>query len=82
MADRQELHALVQQVPPEKFEHVLPILEFAIDPPKPDPEMQKMHERTREFRTRVEKKFQETRRPGTGGGYGGGGSTMVKDGKG
>ena len=82
MPNREELHSLVDSLPEEKLEKVATMLRFAINPPQPMPELQKMQERTARFREEVEKRFRETRRSSCVGGMTGGGSFAAKEGAG
>ena len=85
MSSREELHRLIDQLPDEKLDQVEMMLSSTLNPRPKHPEMEEMHKRAREYRTRVEEQFRRTRKPGTisgmGGGAGGGGfSSVDKDG--
>lgn len=82
MPDRHELHSLVDQLPDDKLEHAATMLRFVITPPRPDPRMERIQERGRAYREQVERRFRETRKPGTISGMSGGGSMMMKNGAG
>jgi hypothetical protein len=74
MISREELKALIDQVPESSLETVKGMLEYQISPPPPEPDVDRMLERHEEYRRRVEEHFRKTRKPATlGGGVGGGG---------
>jgi hypothetical protein len=80
MATRKELKALIDELPEPRLEAVLKMLEYHVHPPPPRPEIEQMQRRSREYKGRVEQRFRETRKPGTIGGMGGGGSMGVHEG--
>ena len=80
MATRDELKALIDQLPENRLEPVHGMLEFHLNPPAPNPEIERMHRRTIEYRKLVEQRFRETLRPGTCAGLGGGGSSGMHEG--
>jgi hypothetical protein len=73
MISRDDLKALVDQLPECSLEMVRTMLEHNVNPPPPRPEIEHMRQRSRAYRDRVEQRFRETRKPGTIGGMGGGG---------
>jgi hypothetical protein len=73
MASRDDLKALIDQLPEPEIEMVRQMLEHHIHPPPPRPEIERMRQRSRAYKAHVEQRFRETRKPGTiGGGMGGG----------
>lgn len=80
MATREELKALIDQLPEPRLEAVRKMLEHHVHPPPPRPEIEQMQQRSQEYKDRVEQRFRETRRPGTIGGMGGGGSMGMHEG--
>ena len=82
MISRDELKLLIDRVPEDRVDAVRDMLDFHINPPQPDPEVERMLKRKHEYRERVERRFRETRKPGTigGGGAGGGGIVGVREG--
>lgn len=80
MATREELKALIDQLPEPRLEAVRKMLEHHVHPPTPRPEIEQMQRRSQEYKERVEQRFRETRRPGTIGGMGGGGSMGMHEG--
>jgi DNA-binding transcriptional MerR regulator len=71
---RDELKALIDQLPELRLEIVRSMLEHHVHPPQPRPEIEQMQQRSQEYKERVEQRFRETRKPGTIGGMAGGGS--------
>ena len=73
MSSREDLHSLVDQLPEERLDHVGMMLSSILNPRPNPPEMEELHKRAREYRTRVEEQFRKTRKPRTISGMGGGG---------
>ena len=71
MPTRDELKALIDDMPDEKLILVHKMLEFHLHPPLPSPQMEHIQRRNTEYRQRVMKQFQENRKPGTLGTGGG-----------
>jgi hypothetical protein len=71
MLTREELKAMIDQLPERSLEMVRVMLEHQIHPPPPRPAIERMGQRSQEYRKQVLQRFQETRKPGTGGGGGG-----------
>jgi hypothetical protein len=65
VATRDELKALIDQLPEARFEIVRNMLEHHIHPPQPRPEVEQMQRRSWEYKERVEQRFRETGKPGT-----------------
>src|SRR5579875_2538591 len=65
MSNREELKALIDQLPEENLFHVEAMLRFHLSPPKPRPEIEALRRRVDEYRSQVLRRFQETRKPGT-----------------
>ena len=80
MATREELKALIDQLPEPRLEAVRKMLEHNIHPPPLRPEIEQMQRRSLEYKDRVEQRFRETRKAGTIGGMSGGGSTGIHEG--
>jgi hypothetical protein len=80
MASREELKALIDQLPESRLEPVRNMLEHHVHPPPPRPEIERMQQRSRDYKNRVEQRFRETRKPGTIGGMTGGGSMGMREG--
>jgi hypothetical protein len=76
MTSRDDLKSLIDRVPEDRLDAVLGMLDFQINPPQPDPEIERMRQRTEQYRKAVEQRFRETRKPGTIGGGGGGGGIL------
>lgn len=79
MASRDDLKALIDQLPEPRLEMVRQMLERHVHPP-PRPEIEHMQRRSREYKNLVEQRFRETRKPGTIGGMVGGGSMGTHEG--
>lgn len=80
MATRDDLKALIDQLPDSRLEGVRNILEHNVHPPPPRPEIEQMQRRSQDYKRRVEQRFRETRKSGTIGGMGGGGSMGIHEG--
>ena len=63
MATREELKALIDQLPESRVESVRKLLEHNVNPPRPDPEMERMHRRSQEYRRLVEERFRQIQKP-------------------
>jgi hypothetical protein len=57
MATRDELKALIDQLPEPQLETVRNMLEHQVHPPPPRPEIERMQQRSREYKKRVEQRF-------------------------
>jgi hypothetical protein len=82
MPSRDELHALLDQVPEPRLEAVRMMLEHNIraHPPRQSPPgIERMRQRSQDYKSRVEQLFRETRKPGTLGTMGGGGFTSMHE---
>jgi hypothetical protein len=74
MVTREELKALIDQLPEPEIEMVRQMLEQLIHPPPPPPpEVERMRQRSRAYKNLVDQRFQETHKPATIGGMGGSG---------
>jgi hypothetical protein len=73
MATREELKALIDQLPEPRWEMVRRMLEHHVHPPQPKPEIERMLQRSEDYREQVLQRFRQTRKPGTGGGGSGSG---------
>jgi hypothetical protein len=80
VATRDELKALIDQLPEPRLEIVRNMLEHHVHPPQPRPEIEQMQRRSQEYKERVEQRFRETGKPGTIGGMAGGGSMGMHQG--
>jgi hypothetical protein len=81
MADREELKSMIDQLPEASLEMVRTLMEHHIHPPPPrPPEVEALQQRGQEYRRRVEQQFRETMKPGTMGGFGGGGFSGMHEG--
>ena len=65
MATRDELKALIDQLPESQLQMVQTMLNHQINPPPPNLDIERMQERSRNYRTMVEQRFHETGKPGT-----------------
>jgi hypothetical protein len=63
MASREDLKALIDQLPEPRLEMVRQMLEHHVHPPPPRPEMEHMQRWSREYKNLVEQRFRETRKP-------------------
>jgi hypothetical protein len=73
MANRDELHQLVEEVPENRVEQVLMMLRHHVHPPEVRPEIEQSRRQLEEFRRQVEGQFRATRKPGTISSMGGSG---------
>jgi len=71
MPTREELKALIDQMPESRLDAVRSMLEHHLHPPTPLPGTEQIRDRSHRYKQQVMKKFEETRRPGTLGGLGG-----------
>lgn len=74
MASRDELKSLIDQLPETRLEMVHTLLNHQVNPPAPNPKIERMQRPAQNYRRLVQQRFQETRKPGTIGTMGGGGS--------
>jgi hypothetical protein len=82
MATREELKALIDQLPESRIASVKKLLEHSVNPRRPDPEMERMHQRSQEYRRLVEERFRQTQKPGTLGAMSVGGVSFMHEGVG
>ena len=80
MSTRDELKALIDQLPDDKLSHVHQMLEFHLNPPKPLPEIEQVQRSGKEYKRKVLNKFRESQRPGTLGTGGGTGFASMHEG--
>jgi hypothetical protein len=80
MATRDDLKALIDQLPESRLEPVATMLEHHIHPRPPAPEIERLKRRFQDYKMLVERRFRETRKPGTIAGMTGGGSTGMHEG--
>jgi hypothetical protein len=80
MVSREELKSLVDQLPEDRLEMVRTMLDHNVNPPKLDPRVEEMRDRSQSYRNRVQAQFRETRKPGTIGSMGGGGFAVMHEG--
>jgi hypothetical protein len=65
MSTREELKALIDQLPESRIASVKKLLEHSVNPRRPEPEIERMHQRSQEYRRLVEQRFRQTQKPGT-----------------
>ena len=66
MPTRDELKAMVDDLPQSSLERVHTMMKYQIEPPPPpSAEVARMRQRGQEYRKAVEQSFRENRRPGT-----------------
>jgi len=80
MPTRDELKALIDQLPESRLGAVGTLLEHHVKPQPPRPEIERMQQRSQNYKSQVEQRFRETRIPGTLGGMGGGGTSGMHEG--
>ena len=80
MPTRDELKAIIDQLPEALLAHAGAMLENLLNPRPPHPEIERMQQRSRNYKRLVEQRFRETRKPGTIGGMGGSGSAGMHEG--
>jgi hypothetical protein len=82
MATREELKALIDQLPESRIDSVKKLLEHNVNPRRPDPEMERMHRKSQEYRRLVQERFRQTQKPGTLGTMNVGGVSFMHEGVG
>jgi hypothetical protein len=82
MAIRDELHSLLDQLPDDKLQAARPFLVGLLKSRETSPEIEQARQRTHEFKKMVERRFRETRKPGTISSLFGGGHIFPRQGKG
>jgi len=83
MATRDEVRALLDRLPEDKLDNANLFLNGLLRPrPAPSAEIERARELTHQYRRMVERKFRETRKPGTISSLFGGGSIFPKQGQG
>jgi hypothetical protein len=80
MPTRDEVKAIVDQLPEALLVHAGVMLEALLNPRPRRPEIERMQQRARNYRSLVEQRFRETRKPGTIASMGGGGSAGMHEG--
>ncbi|HEX3445858.1 MAG TPA: hypothetical protein VHS80_14165 [Chthoniobacterales bacterium] len=65
MTTREELKALIDQLPESQLQMVQTMLNHQINPAPPNLDIERMQKRSRNYRTMVEQRFRETGKPGT-----------------
>lgn len=73
MASRDELKALIDQLPESRLEMAHSLLNHRMNPPAPNAEIDRMRRRSDVYRKLVQQRFQETCKPGTIASMSGGG---------
>lgn len=81
MANRDELHSLVDQLPEDQLQNARPFLTGLLRPRAPSPEIEQARQLTHRYKKMVEQRFRETRKPGTISTLVGGGSVFPREGK-
>jgi hypothetical protein len=81
MAIRDELHSLVDQLPEDQLRNARPFLAGLPRPRASSPEIERARQLTQEYKTMVERRFRETRKPGTISTLIGGGNVFPREGK-
>lgn len=71
MSPRDDLKALIDQLPETWLEAARRMLEHHINPPTQHPQVDRMQRQSHEYRQQVLQQFRDTRKPGTVGGMGG-----------
>jgi hypothetical protein len=82
MSTREELKALIDQLPESRIASVKKLLEHSVNPRRPEPEIERMHQRSQEYRRLVEQRFRQTQKPGTLGAMQVGGVSFMHEGVG
>jgi hypothetical protein len=80
MASRDELKALIDQLPESRLEMVRTMLNHQLNPPLQLPAMEQMLRRSNDYRSLVQQRLRETGKPGTMRTMGGGGFSGLHDG--
>jgi hypothetical protein len=65
MTSRENVKALIDQLPEDQLVRVEAMLRHHLNPPKPRPEVEAMRLRTQTYREQVMRRFRETGKPGT-----------------
>jgi len=82
MGTRDELHLLLDRIPENELESARLLLNGLLRPrPALSPDAERARERTHQYKKMVERRFRETRKPGTISALVGGGSVFPKDGQ-
>ena len=81
MAIRDELHSLLDQLPEDQLQNARPFLVGLLRPRAPSPEIEHARQLTQEYKKMVERRFRETRKPGTISALVGGGNVFPREGK-
>jgi hypothetical protein len=81
MAIRDELHSLVDQLPEDQLQNARPFLAGLLRPRTPSPEIEQARQLTQQYKKMVERRFRETRKPGTISALVGGGNVFPREGK-
>jgi hypothetical protein len=82
MPSRDDLKALIDQLPETRMEAVRRLLERHINRPTQNPQVEHSQRRVHEYRQQVLRQFEATRKPGTLGTGGGGGIFGIHEGRG
>ena len=73
MLNREELKALIDRLPEKSLDQVQRILQFHLNPPAPDPQLERTRQRNMQYRQAVQERIRLLKKPGTieiGGGSG------------
>ena len=81
MAIRDEIHSLVDRLPEDQLQNARPFLAGLLRPRAQSPEIEHARQLTHQYKTMVEQRFRETRKPGTISTLLGGGSVFPREGK-
>jgi hypothetical protein len=81
MGTRDEIRSLLDQLPEDKLQSALTVLNALLKPHPQPPEAGRARERGRRFRKLVEQQFHSTRKAGTISAMAGGGGLFPKDGE-
>jgi len=81
MGIRDELHSLLDRLPEDQLQNARPFLAGLLRPRAPSPEIEHARQLTHEYKKMVERRFCETRRPGTISVLVGGGNMFPREGK-
>ena len=81
MAIRDELHSLLDQLSEDQLRNARPFLAGRLRPRTPSPEIEQARQWTHEYKKMVERRFRETRKPGTISMLIGGGNVSPRQGK-
>lgn len=80
VATRDELKSLIDQLPESRLQMVRTMLNHQVNPPPPNPDIERMQQRSQNYRTLVEQRFREMGKPETIRSMGGGGFSGVHEG--